>query len=122
MQLPIPWKSLLLSKPVIINLVTQLGAIWCLFTLTTQAPTYFNFVLGLNIKQVKLASTYTNIMVKESRFISIIGILRTQDRILVVDVLNLKNAINQYQLNNAQKCFSVMCIECFNPLVLTGKK
>lgn len=52
LQLPIPWKSLLLSKALLVNLVTQLGAIWSLFTLSTQAPTYFNFVLGLNIKQV----------------------------------------------------------------------
>lgn len=52
LQLPIPWKSLILSKALLVNLIAQTGAIWGLFTLTTQAPTYFNFVLGLNIKQV----------------------------------------------------------------------
>jgi len=52
LQLPIPWKSLLLSKPLMINLVTQTGGLWGLFTLAAQAPSYFNFILGLNIKQV----------------------------------------------------------------------
>ncbi|KAL4108032.1 hypothetical protein QTP88_018290 [Uroleucon formosanum] len=54
--LPIPWKSLLLSKVLIINLVTQTGGIWGLFTLAAQAPSYFNFILGLNIKQTGLWS------------------------------------------------------------------
>ncbi|XP_025413839.1 putative inorganic phosphate cotransporter isoform X2 [Sipha flava] len=54
--LPIPWKSLILSKALIVNLLAQGGAIWGLFTLTTQAPTYFNFILGLNIKQTGLWS------------------------------------------------------------------
>jgi len=52
LQLPIPWKSLYRSKPLFINLLSQTGAIWGLFTLAVQAPTYFNFILGLNIKQV----------------------------------------------------------------------
>ncbi|XP_050549187.1 sialin-like isoform X1 [Daktulosphaira vitifoliae] len=50
-SLSIPWKSLLLSKPLLINVLTQNGGIWGLFTISTQAPTYFNFVLGLNIKE-----------------------------------------------------------------------
>uniref|UniRef100_A0A2H8TPE6 Putative inorganic phosphate cotransporter n=2 Tax=Melanaphis sacchari TaxID=742174 RepID=A0A2H8TPE6_9HEMI len=54
--LPIPWKSLIFSKALLINLVTQGGGIWGLFTLTAQAPSYFNFVLGLNIKQTGLWS------------------------------------------------------------------
>ncbi|CAI6346107.1 unnamed protein product [Macrosiphum euphorbiae] len=54
--LPIPWKSILLSKALMINLVTQTGSIWGLSTLATQAPSYFNFVLGLNIKQTGLWS------------------------------------------------------------------
>lgn len=54
--LPIPWKSLLSSKVLWINLVTQAGGIWGLFTLAAQAPSYFNFVLGLNIKQTGLWS------------------------------------------------------------------
>ncbi|KAE9524732.1 hypothetical protein AGLY_014782, partial [Aphis glycines] len=54
--LSIPWKSLLSSKVLWINLVTQAGGIWGLFTLAAQAPSYFNFVLGLNIKQTGLWS------------------------------------------------------------------
>ncbi|XP_050056500.1 sialin-like [Aphis gossypii] len=54
--LSIPWKSLVSSKVLWINLVTQGGGIWGLFTLAAQAPSYFNFVLGLNIKQTGLWS------------------------------------------------------------------
>ncbi|XP_050549186.1 sialin-like isoform X2 [Daktulosphaira vitifoliae] len=49
--LPIPWKSLLSSKPLILNVLTSNGGMWGLFTISTQAPTYFNFVLGLSVKQ-----------------------------------------------------------------------
>lgn len=35
---------MLLSGPVWINVVAQWGGIWALFTLLTQAPTYFNNV------------------------------------------------------------------------------
>lgn len=67
-QLPIPWKSLLLSKALLINLVTQTGGIWGLFTLSAQAPSYFNFVLGLNIKQVYCANyIYRIIIVKKNK-------------------------------------------------------
>ncbi|XP_022176320.1 sialin-like [Myzus persicae] len=60
--LPIPWKSLLLSKALMVNLVTQTGGIWGLFTLAAQAPSYFNFVLGLNIKQTGLWSGMPHII------------------------------------------------------------
>lgn len=39
-----PWKRILLSGPVWVNVVAQWGGIWALFTLLTQAPTYFNNV------------------------------------------------------------------------------
>jgi len=64
LQLPIPWKSLLLSKALVVNLVTQTGSMWGLTTLSTQAPSYFNFVLGLNIKQVYLTWKLTITTVK----------------------------------------------------------
>jgi len=66
LQLPIPWKSLLLSKPLLINLLTQTGAIWGLFTLAAQAPTYFNFILGLDIKQVLHKNAATIILFKRN--------------------------------------------------------
>ncbi|KAK3927977.1 Vesicular glutamate transporter 2 [Frankliniella fusca] len=39
-----PWRSMLLSGPVWINVAAQWGGIWALFTLLTQAPTYFSNV------------------------------------------------------------------------------
>ncbi|XP_050423926.1 putative inorganic phosphate cotransporter [Adelges cooleyi] len=54
--LPIPWKSMLTSRPLLINALTQNGGVWGLLTLATQSPTYFNFVLGLNIKKTGLWS------------------------------------------------------------------
>ncbi|XP_052132764.1 vesicular glutamate transporter 2-like [Frankliniella occidentalis] len=39
-----PWRRMLLSGPMWINVVAQWGGIWALFTLLTQAPTYFSNV------------------------------------------------------------------------------
>lgn len=39
-------------------MLAQIGTLWGMFTLIIQSPTYFNFVLGLNIKQVRI---YMNI-------------------------------------------------------------
>ncbi|XP_077281828.1 na[+]-dependent inorganic phosphate cotransporter isoform X1 [Temnothorax americanus] len=46
---PIPWRSIILSGPVWVTIVAHWGIAWGLFTLMTQAPTYFNFIHGWNI-------------------------------------------------------------------------
>uniref|UniRef100_A0AAG5DIP9 Major facilitator superfamily (MFS) profile domain-containing protein n=1 Tax=Anopheles atroparvus TaxID=41427 RepID=A0AAG5DIP9_ANOAO len=51
-----PWKPILLSKPMWITVIAQWGGIWGLFTLMTQAPTYFNNVHGWNIEMTGLLS------------------------------------------------------------------
>ncbi|XP_058117294.1 sialin [Anopheles ziemanni] len=51
-----PWKAILLSKPMWITVIAQWGGIWGLFTLMTQAPTYFNNVHGWNIEMTGLLS------------------------------------------------------------------
>ncbi|XP_053670033.1 sialin [Anopheles nili] len=53
---PTPWRQIVLSKPLWMTIVAQWGGIWGLFTLMTQAPTYFNNVHGWNIKMTGLLS------------------------------------------------------------------
>ncbi|KAF2878881.1 hypothetical protein ILUMI_27289, partial [Ignelater luminosus] len=47
---PVPWKDLLTSVAVWMNVLAQWGGIWGLFTLMTHAPTYFKMIHGWNIK------------------------------------------------------------------------
>ena len=51
-KLPTPWKEILLSRPVWMNILVQWGNIWGLFTLLTQAPTYFKVIHGWDIRMV----------------------------------------------------------------------
>ncbi|ETN57893.1 sodium-dependent phosphate transporter [Anopheles darlingi] len=53
---PTPWKQIILSKPMWMTVIAQWGGIWGLFTLMTQAPTYFNNVHGWNIEMTGLLS------------------------------------------------------------------
>lgn len=53
-QLPTPWKNILTSVPLWMNAIAQWGGIWSLFTLMTQAPTYFKQVHGWNMKMVSV--------------------------------------------------------------------
>jgi hypothetical protein len=52
----VPWKALLTSKVVWINAIAQWGGIWGLFTLLTQAPTYFRFIHGWGIEMTGILS------------------------------------------------------------------
>jgi MFS transporter, ACS family, solute carrier family 17 (sodium-dependent inorganic phosphate cotransporter), member 5 len=45
-----PWKDILTSLPMWMNIVAQWGGVWGLFTLIAQAPTYFRFVHGWGIE------------------------------------------------------------------------
>jgi len=51
-RLPTPWRAILTSVPVWMNIVAQWGGIWGLFTLLTQAPTYFRQIHGWGIHMV----------------------------------------------------------------------
>ncbi|PSN34790.1 hypothetical protein C0J52_06210 [Blattella germanica] len=51
-RLPTPWKKMLLSRPMWMNILAQWGNIWGLFTLMTQAPTYFKIIHGWDIRMV----------------------------------------------------------------------
>jgi len=52
----VPWKAILTSKAVWINAVAQWGGLWGLFTLVTQAPTYFRFIHGWGIEMTGILS------------------------------------------------------------------
>lgn len=52
MQLQTPWRSILTSLPVWMNIVAQWGGLWGLLTLMTQAPSYFRYVHGWGIRMV----------------------------------------------------------------------
>lgn len=47
-----PWKEIVSSRPVWMNVIAQWGGIWGLFTLMTQAPTYFKVIHNWDIKTV----------------------------------------------------------------------
>ncbi|XP_055382266.1 sialin [Condylostylus longicornis] len=53
---PTPWKDILISKSVWMNVIAQWGGIWGLFTLMTQAPTYFKIIHHWNIRMTGLLS------------------------------------------------------------------
>ncbi|XP_066993790.2 sialin isoform X2 [Anabrus simplex] len=53
---PIPWKSILTSVPMWMNIFAQWGGIWGLFTLLTQAPTFFRYIHGMNVRMTGILS------------------------------------------------------------------
>jgi MFS transporter, ACS family, solute carrier family 17 (sodium-dependent inorganic phosphate cotransporter), member 5 len=52
----IPWSKILTSKALWVNTIAQFGGIWGLFTLLTQAPSYFRFVHGWDSTKVGIFS------------------------------------------------------------------
>lgn len=53
-QMKIPWMSILLSWQIWPNLIAQFGAVWGLFTMMTQAPTYFHAIHGWSVEKIGL--------------------------------------------------------------------
>lgn len=58
---PTPWKEIVTSLPLWMNVVAQWGGIWGLFTMLTQAPTYFRHVHGWSIRATGLLSGFPHI-------------------------------------------------------------
>lgn len=61
-NLSVPWKSILTSRPVWMNVLAQWGGIWGLFTLMTQAPTYFKMIHGWDITMTGILSGFPHLM------------------------------------------------------------
>ncbi|KAI8123658.1 hypothetical protein FF38_12474 [Lucilia cuprina] len=57
-----PWRSILTSRPVWMNVIAQWGGIWGLFTLMTQAPTYFRVIHNWNIRATGVLSGLPHLM------------------------------------------------------------
>ncbi|GLH13609.1 Uncharacterized protein GBIM_18143 [Gryllus bimaculatus] len=55
-KLKTPWLQILLSRSVWMNILAQWGGIWGLFTLLTQAPTYFNNIHGMSVRKTGILS------------------------------------------------------------------
>lgn len=51
-----PWRAILTSRAVWVIGIAQWGGVWGLFTLMTQAPTYFKFIHGLNMNMTGILS------------------------------------------------------------------
>ncbi|KAK3919329.1 Vesicular glutamate transporter 2.2 [Frankliniella fusca] len=57
-----PWRAILTSRAVWMNIVAQWGGVFGLFTLMTQAPTYFRYIHGWNIRMTGLLSGLPHLM------------------------------------------------------------
>lgn len=55
-QVKTPWRQIFTSGPVWMNVISQFGGIWGLFTLMTQGPTYFKLILGWDMRTIGLLS------------------------------------------------------------------
>ncbi|XP_034245909.1 sialin [Thrips palmi] len=51
-----PWRAILTSRAVWMNIVAQWGGVFGLFTAMTQAPTYFRYIHGWNIRMTGVLS------------------------------------------------------------------
>ncbi|CAD7086587.1 unnamed protein product [Hermetia illucens] len=58
----VPWTSILTSKVVWLNVIAMWGSIWGLFTLMTQAPTYFKYIHGWGITMTGVLSGIPHLM------------------------------------------------------------
>jgi hypothetical protein len=52
----IPWKQILTSTPLWMNGIAQFGGIWGLFTIMTQAPTFFRYIHGWGVEMTGILS------------------------------------------------------------------
>ncbi|XP_054740258.1 sialin [Anastrepha obliqua] len=59
---PTPWRRILSSRAVWMNVIAQWGGIWGLFTMMTQAPTYFRVVHHWNIRATGILSGLPHLM------------------------------------------------------------
>uniref|UniRef100_W8BYB1 Vesicular glutamate transporter 2 n=1 Tax=Ceratitis capitata TaxID=7213 RepID=W8BYB1_CERCA len=59
---PTPWRRILTSRAVWMNVIAQWGGIWGLFTMMTQAPTYFRVIHHWNIRATGILSGLPHLM------------------------------------------------------------
>lgn len=54
----VPWKSILTSKAVWMNIICQWGSVWQALTIFSQAPSYFRLVHGLDVEMTGIITGY----------------------------------------------------------------
>ncbi|KAF7266207.1 hypothetical protein GWI33_020441 [Rhynchophorus ferrugineus] len=59
---PVPWRDILTNVTVWMNILVQWGGLWGMFTLMTNAPTYFKFIHGWNIKATGVLSGIPHVL------------------------------------------------------------
>lgn len=52
-----PWRAILTSRAVWMNVIGQWAGVWGLFTLMTQSPTYFKIIHNWDIRAVSMGNT-----------------------------------------------------------------
>lgn len=96
----VPWKAILTSRPVWLNSLAQWGGIWGLFTLMTQAPTYFRFIHGWGIEMTGILSGLPHLLrVAASIGFSMIGdYLLTSNKMTRTNVRKLATTFSEFAL------------------------
>lgn len=54
--LKVPWKAILTSNAVWMNIICQWGSVWHALTVIAQAPSYFRFAHGLDVEMTGIIS------------------------------------------------------------------
>lgn len=83
----IPWKAILTSKPLWINTIAQFGGVWGLFTILTQAPSYFRFIHGWSSTAVGIFSGLPHLL----RTIMALVVSQVSDYLLRNDKMSRNN-------------------------------
>jgi MFS transporter, ACS family, solute carrier family 17 (sodium-dependent inorganic phosphate cotransporter), member 5 len=85
--LKVPWKAILMSRATWLNIVAQWGGVWGLFTLITQAPSYFRLVHGWGIEMTGFLSGLPHLL----RVIFSIGVSTLCDHLLTSNRMSRTN-------------------------------
>lgn len=83
----IPWRHILRSKALWMNTIAQFGGVWGLFTILTQAPSYFRFVHGWDSTKVGIFSGLPHLL----RIIVAIVVSQVADYLLRNDKMSRNN-------------------------------
>lgn len=92
----IPWRKILTSRPLWVNTIAQFGGVYGLFTLLTQAPSYFRFVHGWDSTKIGILSGLPHLM----RVVFAILVSRTADYLL---------RTNKMSRNKVRKLGTTIC-------------
>ncbi|XP_025413767.1 vesicular glutamate transporter 1-like isoform X2 [Sipha flava] len=82
-----PWKSIITSVPLIVNIISQIGYNWGMYTISLQVPTYFKFVLGFNLKQTGIWSGIPHLLLWPFSFVFGCGC----DYLIKIKIMSITN-------------------------------